>query len=147
MILGIDLATVNCGVCFFKSPQEYSFAMLGMKELDDNSILEFANVLGKLVSEQVCYVDFTFNECFLPNRQKHVAVKYFLAGVLKSKAKECNFIKPILVREYFNYPAKEKKYKLHKDFFNPDWFTDHNEHERDAYLLALMGYQLQEHNT
>lgn len=145
MILGIDLATVNCGMCFMKEDESVSFVTIGMKDLEDKTILKFADSLAMLVHDQDCFVDFHFNECFLPNKKKHIAVKYFLAGVILVAAKETQFIKPSVIREHFGFPAKMKKNLFHEQMFLSA-YNQNNEHERDAYLLALMGLQLQRMN-
>ena len=142
MLIGIDLATVNCGLCFMQEDETISFATIGIPNIaSDESILNFADSLSKLVYDQICYVDFNFNECFLPNKRKHIAVKYFLAGVILLSAKEAYFIKPSVVREHFGFDPKMNKYKFHAEMFKD--VRQENEHERDAYLLALMGLQIQ----
>jgi hypothetical protein len=153
MILGIDLAISNCGLCFMNDDETCSFATIGIKDVakDDDVILQFSKSLSKVVSDQTCYVDFHFNECFLPNKRKHIALKYFLAGVIFVSAKETYFIKPSALRVHFGFEPKMNKYKFHeamlKDCYKGNgeyWKLDNaNEHERDAYLLALMGLQLQ----
>lgn len=145
MIIGIDLATVNCGVCFMKHDETCSFSTIGIPDIAiDDSIIEFSQALAKVVSGQICYIDFNFNECFLPNKRKHIAVKYFLAGVILLSAKETYFIKPSEVRKHFGYEPKMNKYKFHTEMFKD--VRQENEHERDAYLLAFMGLQLQRMN-
>lgn len=142
MIIGIDLATVNCGLCFMRDDETTNFSTIGIPNIaSDESILNFATSLAKVVSGQVCYIDFNFNECFLPNKRKHIAVKYFLAGVILMSAKEAYFIKPSVVREHFGFDPKMNKYKFHAEMFKD--VRQENEHERDAYLLALMGLQIQ----
>lgn len=143
MILGIDLATTNCGLCFMQDDETVSFATIGIKDIaSDEAVIQFAKSLSKVVSDQQCFVDFHLNECFLPNKKKHIAVKYFLAGVILVSAKEVMFVKPSAVREHFGYPAKLNKYKFHEQMFKQT-LNQENEHERDAYLLALMGLQIQ----
>jgi hypothetical protein len=142
MILGIDLATVNCGLCFMDIDETCSFATIGMKNLEDKTIVNFADSLSLLVHDQDCFIDFHFNECFLPNKKKHVALKYYLAGNIQRSAKSYRFVKPSAVREHFGFPPKMKKYEFHEQMFI-DHLRQENEHERDAYLLALMGLQLQ----
>lgn len=145
MILGIDLATVNCGLCFMQDDEQCRFATIGLGKKNINSdeaVINFTNALSKLVSDQICYVDFSFNECFFNNQKKHVSVKYFLAAVIYCNAKETYFIKPSQVREHFGFAPKMNKYKFHEQMFL-DHLKQENEHERDAYLLALMGLQLQ----
>lgn len=142
MIIGIDLATINCGLCFMQEDGQFSFATVGMKDLEDETILKFADSLALLVYDQDCFVDFHFNECFLPNKKKHIAIKYYLAAVIKSSANKTYFIKPSVVREYFGFPAKMKKQEFHAAM-NLKSYNQNTEHERDAYLLALMGLQLQ----
>ena len=142
MIIGIDLATVNCGLCFMQEDETPSFATIGIKDIsNDETSINFATSLAKVVSGQVCYIDFNFNECFLPNKRKHIAVKYFLAGVIFLSAKEAYFIKPSVVRGHFGFDPKINKYKFHAEMFKD--VRQENEHERDAYLLALMGLQIQ----
>lgn len=145
MIIGIDLATVNCGLCFMQDDTRYSFATIGMKNLEDETIIKFADSLALLVHDQICYVDFHFNECFLPNKKKHIALKYYLAASIQFSAKECYFIKPSKVREHFGFAPKMPKREFHKQIFLGD-LGQENEHEKDAYLLALMGFQLQRSN-
>lgn len=143
MIIGIDLATINCGVCFMKPDETSTFSTIGIPDItSDESIIEFAQALAKVVNDQICYIDFNFNECFLPNKRKHIAVKYFLAGVILLSAKEAYFIKPSAVREHFGFDPKMNKYKFHEQMFK-QILNQENEHERDAYLLALMGLQIQ----
>lgn len=121
-----------------------SFATIGIKDIgSDESILQFAKSLAMVVSDQVCYVDFHFNEVFLPNKKKHIAVKFFLAGVILVSSKEVEFVKPSAVREYFGFSAKMKKYAFHEQMFG-EGLNQENEHERDAYLLALMGKQIKD---
>ena len=145
LILGIDLATVNCGLCFMQEDETCSFATIGIKDIgSDESILQFAKALQKVVSDQVCYVDFHFNECFLPNKKKHIAVKYFLSGVILVSAKEVEFVKPSAIREYFGQSPKMKKYAFHELMFTDQMLEQETEHERDAYLLALMGKQIKD---
>lgn len=142
MVIGIDLATINCGLCFMQEDENTSFATIGIKDIaNDETIINFATSLAKVVSGQVCYIDFNFNECFLPNKRKHIAIKYFLAGVILVSAKEAYFIKPSQVREHFGFDPKMNKYKFHAEMFKD--VRQENEHERDAYLLALMGLQIQ----
>lgn len=143
MILGIDLATVNCGLCFMEEDETCIYATIGIKDIgSDDSILQFAKSLSMVVSNQVCYVDFHFNECFLPNKKKHIAVKYFLAGVILASANEVEFVKPSAIREYFGQSSKMKKYAFHEVMFPDLKLKQETEHERDAYLLALMGMQI-----
>lgn len=142
MILGIDLATVNCGICFMEDDETCSFATVGMKDLEPETILKFTSSMVKIVSDQVCYIDFHFNECFLPNKKKHIAVKYFLAGAIVTSAKQCNLVKPSEVRQHFGFDGKLKKNLFHEQMFI-NAYNQNNEHERDAYLLALMGLQQQ----
>jgi len=140
LIIGIDLATVNCGLCFMEEEDKYNFATIGMKDLEDETILKFADSLSLLVHKHVCFVDFYFNECFLPNKRKHIALKYYLAANIKRSAKEAYFIKPSAVREYFGHSPKMNKYKFHEEMFSGEMMKQENEHHRDAYLLALMGW-------
>lgn len=145
MILGIDLATVNCGLCFMQKDETCTYNTIGIPDIsNDESILKFADSLALLVHNQICYVDFNFNECFLPNKRKHIALKYYLAAVIKCNAKEAYFIKPSVVREYFGQAPKMNKYKFHEQMFPGQKLNQENEHERDAYLLALMGKQIKD---
>lgn len=139
MIIGIDLATVNCGLCFMNPDETCWYNTIGMPDLDDETILKFADALSLIVHDQICYVDFHFNECFLPNKRKHIAVKYYLAACIQRSAKETHFIKPSDVRKYYGQDSKMKKYKFHELMFAPEMMKEHDEHKRDAYLLALMG--------
>lgn len=144
MIIGIDLATTHCGMCFMNSDETYTTATIGIPDIKaDDSIMKFSEHLVTLVKDRICYIDFHFNECFLPNKKKHVSVKYFLAGVIWAVAQEVHFIKPSVVREYYGFSPKTKKYVFHESYFDTPSNTE-NEHIRDAYLLALMGKQLQE---
>lgn len=144
MIVGIDLATVHCGICFMQSEETYTTATIGITNIaSDEAILNFSKSLQTLVKDRICYVDFHFNEYVLPNRRKHVCVKYFLAGVIWATAQEVHFIKPAAIREYYGFSPKTKKYVFHESYFDTPSNTE-NEHIRDAYLLALMGKQLQE---
>ena len=143
MIIGIDLATINCGLCFMQEDESCSFSTIGIPDIsDDESIVNFADSLALLTHNQECFVDFHFNECFLPNKKKHIAVKYYLAANIQRSAKLYRFVKPSDVRVHFGFPPKMKKYDFHKQMFK-DHLRQENEHERDAYLLALMGLQIQ----
>ena len=145
MYLGIDLATTNCGLCWMDNDLTCTFNTFGITDISsDESILKFAEALSKVVSDQICFVDFHFNECFLPNKKKHIAIKYYLAGVIWLSAKEVHFIKPSEVRQHFGHPAKMKKYQFHEAMFLGEDLKQETEHERDAYLLALMGKQLKD---
>lgn len=147
MIIGIDLATVNCGLCFMQDDETTSFGTIGIKDIsNDDDILRFADSLSLLVHNEICFVDFHFNECFLPNKRKHVALKYYLAANIKRSARETYFIKPSQVRTHFGFEPKMNKYKFHEVMFKTP-LKNENEHERDAYLLALMGLQLQRMNS
>ena len=140
MIIGIDLATVNCGLCFMEEDETCSYETIGIKDINsDEAVLKFADSLSLLVHDQVCYVDFHFNECFLPNKRKHIALKYFLAACIQRSAKKTYFIKPSQLREYFGLDPKINKYKFHEAMFPTVKLKQENEHERDAYLLALLG--------
>lgn len=140
-VIGIDLATVNCGLCFMKADETHWFNTVGMPDLEDETILKFSDALAISVYDSICFVDFHFNECFLPNKRKHIAVKYFLAACIHRSAKQTYFIKPADVRKYFGQDPKMNKYKFHELMFPPEMMKEHDEHKRDAYLLALMGIQ------
>lgn len=140
-VIGIDLATVNCGLCFMAEDETHWFNTIGMKDLEPETINNFAMALQKVVQDQVVYVDFHYNECFLPNKRKHISIKYFLSGVIFATAKQTNFIKPSEVREHFGFDSKIKKYIFHEKMFDSEMMKQHDEHKRDAYLLALMGIQ------
>lgn len=139
MIIGIDLATVNCGLCFMQEDETCWYNTIGMPDLEPETINSFAQALQKVVHDQIVYVDFHYNECFLPNKRKHISIKYFLAGVIKATAKETHFIKPADVRKYYGQDPKMKKYKFHELMFDSAMMKEQDEHKRDAYLLALMG--------
>ena len=77
MYLGIDLATTNCGLCWMEDDETCTFNTIGITDISsDESILKFAEALSKVVSDQICFVDFHFNECFLPNKKKHIATTF-----------------------------------------------------------------------
>ena len=140
-VIGIDLATVNCGLCFMTEDETHWFNTIGMNDLEDETILKFADALSLIVHDQICYVDFHFNECFLPNKRKHIAVKYYLAACIQRSARETHFIKPAEVRKHFDQDPKMKKYKFHEALLSKEMMKEHSEHKCDAYLLALMGIQ------
>ena len=140
-VIGIDLATVNCGLCFMTEDETHWFNTIGMNDLEDETILKFADALSLIVHDQICYVDFHFNECFLPNKRKHIAVKYYLAACIQRSARETHFIKPAEVRKHFGQDPKMKKYKFHEALLSKEMMKEHSEHKCDAYLLALMGIQ------
>lgn len=146
MIIGIDLATVNCGLCIadWKDLDTFNYSMstVGMKDLQPETIIKFSEALGKIVTDQICYVDFNFNEVFFRGRKKHLAIKYFLAGIIQAKALEANFITPAELRKHYGFGAKEKKYILHENLLDDTFHKKYNEHERDAYLLARLGFEL-----
>jgi hypothetical protein len=125
---------------------EFNVVTVGMKDLQPDTVQKFAKSLGLLAKNQVTYIDFNYNECFLRGRKKHLAIKYFLAGYIQATAKEANFITPAELRKYYGFGAKEKKYTLHEKLLEPTFCKLYNEHERDAYLLAKMGFNLKGNN-
>jgi len=138
-MIGIDLATTNCGICWMQKDEDCKFATVGMKDLEKKTILAFAKSLSILTYEHDVVVDFSFAECFLPNRRKHVAVKYFLAGCIQNSARNTVFVTPSELREFLGYSKKVSKKTIHQLQFNLEWLEKYTEHELDAYLLALLG--------
>src|SRR5574343_101769 len=110
MIIGLDLATVNCGLCMADSTTGYSMTTIGMKDLQPETIQKFAKALGLIVAGEIVYVDFNYNEIFLRGLKKHLAVKYYLAGYIQAVAKEDYFVTPAELRKHYGFGAKEKKY-------------------------------------
>lgn len=137
-VIGIDLATKNCGVCWMYEDDSYFPGMCGMKEQTDLALLEFASVLRNLVHNQIVFVDFNFNEIHLPGRKKFTAYKYFLAGIIQASAKECFLITPSQLRKAYGLKAKTSKTDVHKSLITEIMREQYNEHELDAYLLAKM---------
>ena len=137
-VMGIDLATKNCGICWRYRDDSSHMSMCGMKTQTDIELLVFSKILKSLVKDQTVYVDFNFNEVFLPGRKKFTAYKYFLAGIIQASAKECNLITPSQLRKHYYCNSKMSKKDLHKLLIPEIMLEQYNEHELDAYLLAKM---------
>jgi len=141
MIIGIDLATHNCGLCFLDDMP--TFTTVGLKSKvtpTEDAIFKYADSLALLVKNKKIYVDFSWQEIFLPGRRSIASIKYFLAGAIYNSAGQCSFISPKQVRDFFNLPPKTKKEELHKLILQiyPENLS-RNEHELDALILAHIG--------
>lgn len=134
-IIGIDLATKNCGLCFIDSAG-MQFNTVGLKDLKPETVYKFTKSLCIIVKGSNIVVDFSWSEIYLPGRRNHAAIKYFIAGALLQSAKNCLFVTPAELRKFYGYAPKTKKEVLHG--LVPEEYTHRNEHEKDAWLLAKL---------
>lgn len=139
MLIGLDLATKNCGWCKFESPNLYTTGVFGITTLNEGGILKFSDSLATFVSGKKVFCDFSFTEIYFPGNKLHGATKYFLAGVLY-QATEVEFVSPQTLREFFEAPKLQKKEKFHQYMGTLSILPERSSHEIDAYLLALYGY-------
>lgn len=144
-ILGIDLATKNCGLCFWDlGSGRHGFSTIGLKDLEPQTVIKFTQVFCKIVEGMNIAVDFNLaTECYLPGKRNHTAIKYFMAGAIQEAALSCLFVTPKELREFYGMTAKQPKELLHK-LFVPEELALCDEHQKDAWLLANM---LQEMNN
>ena len=142
-ILGIDLATKNCGLCFWDLGQgNHGFSTLGLKDLEPATVIKFTESFCKIVEGMNIVVDFNLaTECYLPGKRNHTAIKYFMAGAIQQTALSCLFVTPKELREHYGYPSKTSKLLLHDELIPKNIYIK-TEHEKDAWLLANMLQEL-----
>lgn len=143
-VVGIDLGIKNLG---------WYEEGIGFKtySVDEHENLEqFSSFLSVSCHGKNVYVDFGWNEIYLPGRRLTQAQKYFLAGSIYQGAHKCVFVSPAWIREMFDLPPKTSKKEVHvfaKTRY--PWLSatkpKPNQHELDAFLLYEWGKQNEIH--
>lgn len=134
-MLGIDLGTKNLAIY---SP--YYQEIFSKRE----NITDLANQIRKYVENEICFVDFSWRINYWPGDRKTKTEIIFLAGFIWTVSKECYFIEPKILREYFDINSKTSKPKFHKlmEGIYPEIKSFSNSHIIDAFLLYQMGRDL-----
>jgi len=133
MIVGIDLGTKNLAVYSKYNQIMYS-------EADYKTFENMVDTICNRFSYyDFVFVDFIWNEIYLPGKRLPQAKKYYIAGAL-SQATNTYFISPAKIRDMLGIPAKIPKREVHKTAaaLYPE-MKDLNVHMKDAFLLAKWG--------
>jgi hypothetical protein len=109
-----------------------------MQDYDDFTL--FAQDVFIKCTWQNCYIDFHFNEIYLPGKRKTQALKYYLAGGIANAAKKCVFVEPKSIREMLGFSARVPKREVQKTalILYPQ-LRGLSNHEIDAFLLTEWG--------
>lgn len=131
-MIGIDLGIKNLGLLEEGKEPE----LLSVDSFKD--IRDFGEYLNFRVRNQIIYVDFNWNEIYLPGKRRTQAEKYYLFGCLDMGAYLCFPVEPKRIREFLNLPPKTTKKEVHR-VAKGLYTIPTNPHLIDAFLLLEYG--------